>query len=80
MFTIVTGHHLQLSHHLPLFCNYKQVHIRAAVAHHPVIQEEVNDPLAKSDTDPSTGGVGFYFYVFLLPKHLSGLHLIFNLK
>ena len=63
-FNIVEGHHLQLRCHSPLFCNFKWPNIKAAVAHHPIIQKVVHKLLSKGSTEPSTGGVGFYSNVF----------------
>ena len=39
---MVWGHHLQLRSHPPLFCDFWHFNVRAAAAHHPVIQKEVD--------------------------------------
>ena len=44
---MVEGLHLQLRSCPPLFCNFKWFNIKAAIAHHPVIQKEVDELLAK---------------------------------
>ena len=67
------GHHLQLRCHPPLFCNFKQFHARAALAHHPTIKNKVDELLAKGATEPSTGCAGFYSNVFVVPKCTVGL-------
>ena len=42
-------------------------------AHHPVIQREVDEPLAKSAIEPSSGGASFYSSMFVVPKCTVGL-------
>ena len=42
-------------------------------AHHPVIQKEVDELLAKGAIEPSSGGAGFYSNIFVVPKHTGGL-------
>ena len=54
--------------------------MQAAAAHHPIIQKEVNELLAEGVIEPSSGGAGFYFSVFAVPKHTGGLCPICNLK
>ena len=49
-------------------------------AHHPVIQKEVDELLAKGAIEPSSGGARFYSSVFVVPKHTGGLRPILNLK
>ena len=44
-----------------------------AVAHHPLIQKEVDELLAKGAIEPSLGGDGFYSRMFVVPKHTGGL-------
>ena len=44
---MVKGHHLQLKSHPPLSKNFKQFNIKVAAAHHPIIQKEVDELLAK---------------------------------
>ena len=38
------------------------------MAHHPIIQEELDELLAKVAIEPLTGGTGFYSNVFVVPK------------
>ena len=77
---MVWGHHLQLRSHPPLFCDFWHFNVKAAAAHHPVIQKEVDELLAKGAIEPSSGGGGFYSSMFVVPKHTGGLHPILNLK
>ena len=77
---MVWGHHLQLRSHPPLFHNFWQCNVKVAAVHHPVIQKEVDDLLAKGAIEPSSGGAGFYSSMFVVPKHTGGLQPIFNLK
>ena len=77
---MVWGHHLQLRSHPPLFCNLWQFNVKAAAAHHPIIQNEVDELLAKGAIKPSSGGAGFYSSVFMVLKHNSVLWPILNLK
>ena len=77
---MVWGHHLQLSYHPPLFCNFWQFNVKAAAAHHPIIQKEVDELLAKGAVEPSSGSAGFYSSVFVVPKYTGGLQPILNLK
>ena len=44
---MVWGHHLQLRSHLPLIHNFWQFNVKVAVAHHPIIQKEVDELLTK---------------------------------
>ena len=77
---MVQGHHLQLRSHPPFFCDFQHFNDKAAAAHHPVIQKEVDELLAKGAIEPSSGGAGFYSSMFVVPKHTGGLHPILNLK
>ena len=77
---MVQGHHLQLRSHPPLFCDFWCFNIKAAAAHHPVIQKEVDELLAKGAIEPSSGGTGFYSSMFVVPKCTGGLQPILNLK
>ena len=77
---MVWGHHLQLRSHPPLFCNFWHFNVKVPAAHHPVIQKEVDELLAKGAIEPSSGGASFYSSVFVVPKHTGGLHPILNLK
>ena len=72
--------HLQLRSHPPLFHNFWHFIFKAAAAHHPVIQKEVDELLAKGAIEPSSGGAGFYSRLFMVPKHTGGLRPILNLK
>ena len=56
----VKGHHLQLRCHPPLVYNFKWFNSKVATAHHPVIQKDMEEILAKVVTEPSTVGDGFY--------------------
>ena len=58
VFNMVQCHHLQLKSHLPLFCNFWQFNIKAAAAHHPIIQKEVDELLADD--------ASFFFYLICL--------------
>ena len=60
--------------------NFQQFNVKAAVAHHPTIQKEVDELLAKGVTEPSSGGAGFYSSMFVVPKHTGGLQPILNLR
>ena len=55
---MVKGHHLQFRWHCLLCHNFKWFIIKAAMAHHPIIQEEVEKMLAKGAIEPSTGSAG----------------------
>ena len=77
---VVWGYNLQLRSHSPLFHNFWQFNVKAAVAHHTIIQKEVHELLAKGAMEPFLGGAGFYSSVFVVPKHTGGLLPILNLK
>ena len=77
---MVWGHHLQLRSHPPLFCDFRHFNVKVAAAHHPIIQNEVDELLAKGAIEPSSGGGGFYSIVFVVPKHNGGFQAILNLK
>ena len=77
---MVWGHHLQLRSHPPLFHGFQPFNVKAAAAHHPVIQKEVDELLAKGAIEPSSGGAGFYSSMFVVPKCTWGLCPILNLK
>ena len=74
---MVQDHHLQLRSHPPLFCDFN---VKVAAVHHPVIQKEVDELLAKGATEPFSGGAGFYSSMFVVPKCTGGLRPILNLK
>ena len=77
---MVQGHHLQLRSCPPLFCDFWHFNVKAAAAHHHVIQKEVDELLAKGAIEPSSGGAGFYSSMFVVHKHTRGLCPILNLK
>ena len=77
---MVWGHHFQLRSCPPLFRDFWHFNVKAAAAHHPVIQEEVDELLAKGAIEPSSGGAGFYSSVFVVPKCTGDLHPILNMK
>ena len=70
---MVQGHHLQLQLHPPLLCNFCQFNVKVATTHHPIMQKEVDEMLAKGVIEPSSGGVGFYSRMFLVAKHIGPL-------
>ena len=63
----------QLMGHQPLFHNFKWFNIKAALAHHPIIQNEVDELLAKVTSEPLMGGTGFYSNVLVGFKCIGGL-------
>ena len=77
---MVQGQHLQLRSYPPLFCNFWLFSVKVTAAHHPIIQGEVDELLAKGVIEPSSGGSHFYSSVFVVPKHTGGLWPILNLK
>ena len=77
---MVQDNHLQLRSHPPLFHNFWQFNVKEAAAHHPIIQKEVDELLAKGVIVPSSGGAGFYSSVFVVAKHNGGLQPITKLK
>ena len=56
-----------------LFSNFKQLNIKAVVAHHHVTYNEIDKQLAKGATEPSTCGTGFYSNVFVVLRCTGGL-------
>ena len=74
------GHHLQLRSYPPLFHNFQQFNVKAAVAHHPIIQKEVDELLSKGANEPSSGGAHFYSSMFVATKCTGGLWPTLNLK
>ena len=70
---MIWGHHLQLRSHPPLFHEFQHFNVKVAAAHHPVIQKEVDELLAKGATEPSSGGTVFYSSMFVVPKHTGDL-------
>ena len=72
---MVKGYHLQLKCCLLVFHDHKWLKIKASF-----IQKEVDELLAKSAIEPSTGDARFYANILVVHKHTNGLHLIFYLK
>ena len=70
---MLQDHHLQLISCPPLFRDFWHFNVKAAVAHHPVIQKEVEELLAKGAIEPSSGGTGFNSSIFVVPQHTGGL-------
>ena len=70
---IVQCHHLQFWSHSLLFHNFWQFIAKAATAHHPIIQKEVDELLAKGAIELSSDGTGFYSSMFVVPKATGGL-------
>ena len=64
---MVWGDHLQLCFCPPLFCNFWQFNVKVVTTHHPIIQKEVYELLAKGAIEPSSGGAGFYSSMFVVP-------------
>ena len=54
--------------------------MKAAAAHHPIIQKEVDELLSKGVIEPPSGGAGFYSSVFVVPKCTGGLQHVLSLK
>ena len=77
---MVRGHHLQLRSHPPFFHDFQHFNVKVAAAHHPVIQKEIDELLAKGAIEPSSNGASFYSSMFVVPKHTGGLHPILSLK
>ena len=46
----------------------------------PLFTRRLDELLAKGAIEPSSGGVGFYSNVFVVPKHTADLQPILNLK
>ena len=47
-----------------LFHSFKQFNIKATVSHHPLVQKEVDELLAKGSIEPLTGDADFYSNMF----------------
>ena len=77
---MVWGYHLQLRSHPSLFCEFWHFNVKAAAAHHPVIQKEVDELLGKGAIELSSSGAGFYSSMFVVLKHTGGLQPLLNLK
>ena len=56
--SIVKDRHLHIRYNHSLVYNYKRFIIKAAVAHHPVIKEEIDELLTKDTIWPSNVGAG----------------------
>ena len=63
-----------------MFHDFWHFNVKATAAHHPVIQKEVDELLAKGAIGPSFDGAGFYSSMFVVPKLTGGLHPILSLK
>ena len=63
---MVWGQDLQHKSHPPLFHDFLQFNVKVAAAHHPLISEGVDEPLAKGAVEPSLGGAGFYSSRFVV--------------
>ena len=66
---MVQGHHHQLWSCPPLFHNFWQFNVKGATTHHPLIQKEVDELLAKGAIEPSSGSAVFYSSIFVVPRH-----------
>ena len=77
---MVWGHHFQLILYPPMFCNFQLFNVMVAATHHPIIQKEMDELLAKEVIEPSSSGAVFHSNVFVVPKHTGGLWPILNLK
>ena len=64
---MVSGHHFQLWSHPPLFHNFWKFNVKADTIHHPIIQKEIDELLAKGVIEPSSDGAGFYSSMFVVP-------------
>ena len=54
--------------------------MKAAAAHYPIIQKEVDGLLSKGVIETFSGGADFYSSVFVVPKHTGGLLTVLNFK
>ena len=77
---MVKGNHLQVRCCPLLFHNFRHLIIKASLVHHPIIQKEVDDLLAKGANEPLTDGAGCQSNIFVFPKFTGGLLSILNLK
>ena len=50
------------------------------MTHHPIIQEQVDELLAKGAIEPLMGSTRFYSYVYMFLKHTGGLWHMPNFK
>ena len=63
---MVKGHHLQLKSYPSLFNIFLQFNNKASVAHHPIIQKDVDELDAKGGIEPSSSSTGFYSNLFVV--------------
>ena len=70
---MVKAHHVQFSWHPQFFHNFNWFNIKAAMAHHLIIQHVVDEVFAKGAIEKLTCGAAFYSNVFAVPKHSGGL-------
>ena len=77
---MVRGHHVQHRYHPPMFHNFWHFNVKAAVAHHPLVQKDVDEQLAKGVIKPSSGGASLYSSVLVVPRCTGGFQPILNLK
>ena len=80
VFNTVKDHHRQLWCCPQLFHKFKQFNIKATMAHHPIIHNELDELLATGAIEPLTGIVGFYLNIFVIPKYAGGLQPMLSLK
>ena len=77
---MVKGNHLQLRCPHAVLHNFTWFNIKAAPAHHPIIQKELDELLVTDAIETSPGGVGFYSSIFVVPKCVGDLQAILNFK
>ena len=77
---MVKGHHLQLMCCPSLFHYFRQFNIKATLVHHPIIQKEVDELVAKGAIKPSPGGAGFSQMYLLLLNILLAYNLYSTLS
>ena len=80
MLVVMKGHHLQFRCCPPLFHNFRQFWLKAALAQKPIVLKEVGELVVKIAFEPSTGAAGFSSNVFAVPKHTGVSSPILNLK
>ena len=79
-FNMGLDHHLHLKCHPSFLHNLQQFNVKAATAHHSVIQKEVDELFVKGLIEPSTGGASFFSNVSVFPNGIGGLWHILNLR
>ena len=77
---MVKGHHLHLGSCSSFFHYFQWFNIKAAAAHHPITQKEVDELLAKGTIELLSCDAGFLSSVYVVPKCTGGLKPILNLK